>query len=132
MEIEPPQKIKVVDVDVKGMGVVATQNIKNGETIEVCPIVFISKKEAGFFEKEKTPLNFYYLQLDDYHDKVCLMLGYGSLYNHSSNPNAEIIYDEESTERVVYFKALKDIMAGEEIVYDYDFDNNIVEFLKQK
>jgi len=132
MEVFPPYKVKVVKISEKGMGVIATEDIKNGETIEVCPIVFISKAEALFFETEETPLKFYYLQLEDESERSCLMLGYGSLYNHSLNPNAEVDYNEEKSERVIYFKAIKDIKAGEEIVYDYDFDDNVAEFLKQE
>ncbi len=130
MDIFPAQKIKVVEMEVKGMGVVATQDIKAGEAIEVCPIVFISKKEAEFFEKEGSPLKFYYLQ-QTATDKLCVMLGFGSIYNHSLSPNADIEYNEEKIERCVTFKALKDIKSGEEIVFDYEFDNNAVEFLKQ-
>ena len=62
MKISIPKKIKVGDVNGKGRGVIATKDIKKGEIIEFCPIVFISEKEASFFEKEKTVLNFYYLQ----------------------------------------------------------------------
>jgi uncharacterized protein len=130
MEILPPQKIKVVDIEGKIRGVIATQDIKSGEIIEVCPIVFISKKEADFFEKENSALKYYYLQ-QTATNKYCIMFGYGSLYNHSFSPNADIDYNEEIPENFLFFKAIKDIKAGEEIVFDYEFDNNVVEFLDQ-
>lgn len=130
MDIFPPKKIKVVEMAVKGMGVVATEDIKAGETIEVCPVVFISKQETEFFEKEKTPLKFYYLIQTDT-NQFCVMLGYGSIYNHSLTPNADIEYNDQKAERYVFFKALKDIKTGEEIVFDYEFDDNVVEYLKQ-
>ena len=75
MEILPPKKVKVIEMEIKGMGVVATEDIKVGEIIETCPVVFISKEEVEFFEKEKTPLKFYYLIESDT-NKFCLMLGY--------------------------------------------------------
>ena len=59
------------------------------------------------------------------------MLGYGSIYNHSENPNAEIDYNEGKQEDFLFFKAIKDIKIGEEIVYNYEFDDNKVEFLEQ-
>lgn len=130
MDIFPPQKIKVADIESKGRGVVATQNIKAGETIEVCPIVFLSKKETSFLESESDVLRFYYLIQPEI-GKCCVMFGYGSMYNHGLNPNAEIDYSEKNAENFLFFKALKDIKIGEEIVFNYQFDNNIVEFLEQ-
>ena len=129
MDIFSPQKIKVIDIAGKGRGVLATQNIKKGETIEVCPIIFLSKKEVSFLEKESDILKFYYLIQPEI-NKFCLMLGYGSLYNHSlDNPNAEIDYDINKAENYLFFKAIKDISIGEEIVFNYQFDNNVVDFL---
>lgn len=129
MDIFSSQKVKVKDIAGKGRGVVATQNIKAGETIETCPVIFLSKKEVDFLEKESDILKFYYLIQPEI-NRFCLMLGYGSLYNHSlDNPNAEIDYDVDKAENYLFFKAIKDINIGEEIVYDYQFDDNIADFL---
>ena len=132
MEIFPPQKIKIVDIEGKGRGVIATQDIKNGETIEICPILYISKEEADFIKNKAEVLKYYCLEQVD-NDKLCVMFGYGSIYNHDSeNPNADIDYREGKSDNYLYFKAIKDIKAGEEIVYDYEFDDGKVEFLKSK
>jgi len=128
MEILPPKKIEVVDIKGKGRGVVATKNIKKDEIIEYCPIVFISEKEAAFFEKEKTNLKFYYL-FQYAINKKCVMLGYGSLYNHSKNPNADVDYDTKNPKNYLIFEAIKDIKAGEEVLIDYEFDDDKEEFL---
>jgi SET domain-containing protein len=128
MEIIPPRKIKIIDVQGKGRGVVATEDIKSGEIIEICPIIFISEKEGDFFEKNKTSLNFYWL-LQPETNKSCIMLGYGSLYNHSINPNAEVDYETKESKNYLFFRALKDIKSGEEIVFDYQSDSG-EEFLK--
>lgn len=127
MEILPPKKIKVVKIEGKGRGVVATQNIKAGETIEVCPIILISQKEADFV-KQSDVLQFYCLE-KTVHNKFCFMLGYGSIYNHSENPNADVDYNEEKLENCLTFIAIRNIKTGEEIVYDYEFDEGVVEFL---
>lgn len=129
MEISPPKKIKVIDIKNKGRGVAATQDIKKGEIIEFCPVVFISEKEASFFEKEETVLKFYYL-FQYAIGKRCVMLGYGSLYNHSKNPNADIDYDIKELKNYLFFQAIKNIKTGEEILIDYEFDDNKEEFLK--
>ena len=127
MQILPPNKVKIVEIKGKGRGVVATENIKLGEIIEVCPTIFISKEEAEF-TKNSEVLKYYCLEQYAI-GKSCVMLGYGSIYNHSKNPNADIEYNEEKPENYLTFRAIKDIKTGEEIVYDYEFDNNVEEFL---
>ncbi len=129
MEISPPKKIKIVDIQGKGRGVVATQDIKKDEIIECCPIIFLSDKEIDFFESKSDVLKFYYLWQCAI-NKHCLMLGYGSLYNHSLSPNSDVDYNTEKSENHLFFYATKDIKAGEEIVYDYEFDDNKEDFLK--
>ncbi len=129
MEIIPPKKIKIVDIKGKGRGVVAIEDIKLGEVIEICPIVFISEEEKNFFEKESTILKYYYLQQYAI-NKYCVMLGYGSIYNHSQDPNADVDYNTNNPENYLIFEAIKDIKAGEEILIDYEFDDNKEDFLK--
>ncbi len=129
MKIIPPTKIKIISIKGKGRGVIATKNIKKNEVIECCPIIFLSDKEAKFFKNKSTILHFYYLWQYAI-NKYCLMLGYGSIYNHSLNPNADVDYDIKNPKNYLIFKAIKNIKLGEEIVYDYEFDNNKEEFLK--
>jgi hypothetical protein len=129
MEILPPKKIKIVNIPGKGRGVVAMQDIAEGEIIETCPIIILSQKDREYLSRESDILKFYHLW-QTATDKFCLMLGYGSLYNHSLEPNADIDYDTENVKNYVILEATKDIKAGEEIVYDYEFDDNLVDFLK--
>jgi hypothetical protein len=129
MEIFPPKKIKIIDIKDKGRGVIATKNIKKNEIIEYCPVIFLSDKEAKFFKNKSTVLHYYYLWQYAI-GKYCLMMGYGSLYNHSFEPNADIEYDEKKIKNYVVYKAIKDIKAGSEIVFDYEFDDNKEDFLK--
>ena len=92
MEIFPPKKIKIVDVPGKGRGVVALEDIEKDEIIEICPILFISKKEVDFIKNNSEILKYYYLWQYAI-NKYCLMLGYGSIYNHSLTPNADVDYN---------------------------------------
>jgi SET domain-containing protein len=128
MEITSPKKVKVTEIQGKGRGVVALQDIEKDEVIEYCPVILLSNKEASFFTKERTPLHFYYLEQPEM-KRFCLMLGYGSLYNHSKNPNAWIDYDTDEIKDYLIFKAMDKIKAGEEIVYDYQFDSDKEDFL---
>jgi len=129
MEIIPPTKIKIIEIAGKGRGVLATQKINKGEVIETCPIIPISDKEADFIQNQSENLKYYYLFQEDL-KRCCIMLGYGSIYNHSLTPNADIDYPEEKSEKYLQFKALRNIEVDEEIVFDYEFDNNVADFLK--
>jgi hypothetical protein len=50
-------------------------------------------------------------------EDAAIALGFGSLYNHSSRPNATYIKCFE--DRAIDFVALRDIKAGEEITVFY-------------
>lgn len=128
MEILPPKKIKIANTDGMGRGVFATENIKKDEIIEYCPILQLSKTEANFIVEKSDILKFYYLFQYEI-DKYCLMFGYGSLYNHGNNPNVDIDYDVKNHQDYILFTATKDINAGDEIIYDYEFDKGKEEFL---
>ena len=49
-------------------------------------------------------------------DDVILLLGYGMLYNHSSEPNCEYI---QEAPRVIMFQTLRAVEPGEELFIDY-------------
>jgi len=59
----------------------------------------------------------YYYLWGEGHDTCAIALGFGSLYNHSTHPNAEFIPDY--SDDTIIFTALRDIAAGEEITVDY-------------
>lgn len=120
-EIFPPSKIYLSESKVPqsenseftpGRGVFAAENIKKGEVIEMAPILVL---EFSDFVDTKWNLLFeYYFWLDDF---VVLALGYGSMYNHSENPNCEYKIDKEN--ETITFAALKDIQKDEEILFNY-------------
>jgi len=104
-----------------GRGVFATVDIQKGETIEVCPVLRISKED--YLNVKKTILREYYFMFsgDENSAEVVITLGYGSLYNHSYEPNAT--YIKKPAEDVIEFAAIKDIKKGEEISVNYNFGN---------
>ena len=51
--------------------------------------------------------------------KIAIGLGFGSLYNHSYNPNA--IYKKRMRENLLDFVAIKNIKKGEEITVNYNY-----------
>ena len=106
------QKITIKDTKAMGRGVFSTQNISEGETIEVAPIIVL--KHEDFIDTKWNLLFEYYFWLDQ---EVVLALGYGSVYNHSMNPNAGYTMDIKT--KSITFKAIKDIKKGEEIFFNY-------------
>jgi len=126
MEIIPPKKIKVVNIEGKGKGIVATDNIENDEVIEICPILILSDLEDEFIRIKSDFLKYYTLELIKKNKNV-LLNGYGLLYNHSFEPNSDIFYEKD--DNFIIFKAIKNIIKGEEITFNYDFEDNKTDFL---
>lgn len=52
---------------------------------------------------------------------LAIALGYGSIYNHSYEPNAT--YVKKPPEKVIDFIAIRNIKKGEEITVNYNFGN---------
>lgn len=109
-EISPPSSIRVGETQI-GRGVFARAAIAKGETIELCPVLGLAEDDAGGV------LNDYVV--DDGDGGQVLMLGYGSLYNHSDDPNAEYVLEADDA---YAFLATRDIAAGEEITITYGKD----------
>ncbi len=98
----------------KGRGVFARRLICNGEVIERVPVLVLPIGESRT-ASGPTPMSDYCF--DWGRGTVAVALGYGSLYNHSYQPNAR--YDDGSGQTKV-FMAIRDIAQGEEIVVNYN------------
>lgn len=98
----------------KGRGVFAKRPFKEGELIERAPVIPI----PGYEEPDKGTVLFDYAYGwgTDLKDSA-LVLGFGSLYNHSYTPNGYYVRREE--EFCIDFIAIKEILPGEEIMVNY-------------
>jgi SET domain-containing protein len=110
---ESIQKIRIGDSPIHGQGVFALVDIKAGEVIERCPYLVIDDDDLA----EENRLNDYLFTSPDVATDYLVIMGYGMMYNHSSDANAEWEIDDDN--RFVRFSANKDICAGEEIFQDY-------------
>ena len=99
----------------KGRGVYTTVQLHPGDLIEICPIIKIPSGQLS--ELDRTALyDFYFLWNEDGFE-ACIALGYGSLYNHSATPNAEVIMDySDNTIKIV---CKEQINSSSEILIDY-------------
>lgn len=114
MALVQSDAIEVKRVPGKGRGVFARRLIRAGELIERVPVIVMPAGDVGD-EDNHNSLWEYSFQWGE--GKVALALGYGSLYNHSFEPNARC---EISAPRCKVFLALRDIHPGEEITINYN------------
>ena len=114
MKVSPPKKIYLAKSKIpkSGRGVFATTDIKKGEIIEVAPILILAFTD--FIDTKWNLLFEYYFWMDDF---VVLALGYGSLYNHSTNPNCK--YEINKDKKTITITATKNILKDEEIYFNY-------------
>lgn|ERR1019366_7261023 len=112
--MEQSDLICVKTVKGKGRGVFAKSPIKKGTVIECVPVLLIPLKDL--VDGEANPFLNKYLYV--WNKKAfAVSLGYGSLYNHSYEPNAEYIFGPA---RLTY-RALSDIAKAEEITINYNY-----------
>lgn len=103
----------------KGRGVFSKKYFKKGETVEICPVIELGDTDAKICQK--TILNNY---LYDWYDRYnsAIILGYGSIYNHSYTPNARYVFHEKKLQ--LEYVAIKDIDPGNEITVNYNYKPN--------
>jgi uncharacterized protein len=104
-----------------GRGVFAMRDISAGTVIETVPVILIPAAQV-FGEtteaKRSARISWYVFEWAGVTKRayVALALGYGSIYNHSYEPNAR--YTRVPPD-LLEFTALSDISAGEEILINY-------------
>ncbi len=99
----------------KGRGVFTMHPLKKGDLIEICPVIIIPPEDRQHIDK--SVLYDYYFVSPKPNSQMCIALGYGSIYNHSYQPNAEIVFDLDNQR--VEFHCIRLIDSGEEIFTDY-------------
>ncbi|MCA0757382.1 SET domain-containing protein [Paenibacillus sp. N4] len=97
-------------------GVFATRDFAKGDLIHEAPVIPYPNEEHEFIEK--TILSDYVFEYGVNH--TAILLGYGSLFNHSYSPNAT--YDINFDNHTFDFYAFTEIKAGEEILINYNGD----------
>ncbi|GKV56524.1 SET domain-containing protein-lysine N-methyltransferase [Sporosarcina sp. NCCP-2222] len=97
-------------------GVFATCDIKKGTLLHEAPVIAYPNDQHQHIEQ--TILADYAFEYGINH--TAILLGYGMLFNHSYQPNAtyEIRFDKHTFD----FFAYTDIRAGEEILINYNGD----------
>lgn len=101
-------------------GVFATVDIPKGTLFHEAPVIAYPNEQHEHIEK--TLIADYAFEYGI--GRTAILLGYGMLFNHSYDPNAdyEINFDNQTFD----FFAHKDVKAGEELFINYngEVDNN--------
>jgi SET domain-containing protein len=106
----------------RGRGVFVSESLSIGDLIEICPIIKIPTGQLKFIDCTEA-YNYYFIWEESGYE-ACIALGYGSLYNHSLNPNAMVIMDY--TDDTIKIECIQEVQPGTEILIDYrDGDLNL-------
>ena len=113
MSENKPLKVFVQKSPIHGLGVFAAEDIKQGELIEIAPILKLPIEEQNpmlgdyrYWWKDENNFNSY-----------VIALGYGSLYNHSDQPNCNFTNNVKNNS--IDFISTRNIKKGEEIFVYY-------------
>jgi len=96
-----------------GRGVYTSEDIPAGQIVEVVPVILLPLKSQPF------PAQIRRLVYNWSKTHIALALGYGSLYNHSDQPN--LVFTRGEKDLSILFKTLRDIEAGEQLTISYDY-----------
>jgi SET domain-containing protein len=110
--IQVPTKIEIKESPNKGLGVFAKEKIFKGEIIEISPLIEL---KVPFTSDVLSDYRFGYPRKGKNHIYV-VALGYGSLFNHSDQNNADW---RDGGDMIFEFFTLRDIEPGEEIYLKY-------------
>ncbi len=110
----------IADSPDKGKGVFTSQPIAENTLIEIAPVIVLS--ESDLLLIEKTHLYNYYFIWGHSQKEAAIALGYGSMYNHAYQPN--VAYKMDYNQQTISFISWKAIAAGEELVINYNGDED--------
>nr|WP_144928723.1 SET domain-containing protein [Paenibacillus bovis] len=97
-------------------GVFATRDINKGELLHEAPVISYPNDQHQHIEK--TILADYAFEYGENHSAI--LLGYGMLFNHSYEPNAN--YEIDFRNHTFNFYAYTNIKKGDEILINYNGD----------
>ncbi len=112
--------VYVTSSAIHGRGVFTSGDIEEGTLIEICPVIVIPEIELNAIHA--TILHDYYYYWGEEEKEAAIVLGFGSIYNHSFKPNAEVVPSYEDFQFSFYAK--RKILAGEEITVNYNGDDD--------
>jgi SET domain-containing protein len=108
------QRLTIGAAGEKGLGVFARELITPGEIIETCPVLAVENDDIV----DGALLDQYVYEWGP--SRCAVALGYGSLYNHSFDPNA--VFQTDLPHGTITITARRRIQPGEEVTINYNGD----------
>lgn len=102
----------------KGRGVFALRAFAAEELVEACPVVIMRLPFSALPEELKTMVFSWGFLVGGSNDVHALALGHGSLFNHDNPSNMRYVADADA--KLLYFVAVREIAAGEELTINYN------------
>jgi hypothetical protein len=96
----------------RGRGVFAARRFRAGDVVEVCPVVLVPGSCLSALPSIQQ------LTFDWGRGKAAVALGFGSLYNHSFEPNAR--YDMFPESQTIVVSAIRSVQKGQELFVNYN------------
>ena len=100
----------------RGRGVFATEAIQMNTTIEIAPVIVLTKDHRIIVEQ--TLLYDYIFEWGEDQKSAAVALGYVSIYNHTIHPNC--VYEMDYENETISIITIKDIKVGEELFINYN------------
>ncbi len=101
-----------------GRDLYADKTISRGSIVAQFELLVLSPVDTTVVNR--TGLEHYTFKFDAERD--CLVLGEGEIFNHSATPNCSYNLVDFDGRKVMEFRALRDIGAGEQLFIDYTAD----------
>lgn len=106
----------VAEAPGKGRGIFTDMALAKDDVIERAPVVVVPAEQVELVEKTVLLDYYFWWKVDTL--EIAVAFGYGSLYNHSDEPNAHYWMDYDA--KTIVFYALRDIAADEEVSFNYN------------
>lgn len=103
--------IEVKQSPIHNRGVFTNGDLKYGEVIERCHYTVLETK----YKDLDITMKRYVFSYPKNGENCSVVWGFGSIYNHSLQPNIEYHYEGD----VMVFKTIKNINKGEELLHNY-------------
>lgn len=108
----------IMDTPLRGRGVFSTEEIPEGTTIEIAPVIVLN--EADRKTVDSTLLHDYIFEWGEDEKQAAVALGYVSIYNHSVDANCT--YDMDFEHKTIQIQTKRAIKADEELCINYNGD----------
>jgi len=112
-------RLYIFHVDGKGNGVFSLDRVFEGELVEECVFLSVSRAEGELIDKFVPSLSSYQFAWNESDDTAAFgfAMGNGEVYNHSNKPNVRL--ERDFAAKRMRFIALRDIVPHEELTIDY-------------